>query len=216
MSKSKKTSKSHQAEKHWAERYGLAACLLVASLAGILLYRVVQQKSMPGQASVTHDRSSKKQETATFISSGPAVDYSADVAGKIELKDLGLTITLDPELSRQGLVGTPGRDPNYPSKSVTFSSKELAAKNSACIDNSVRGWIGTLTRYEGSSASMPDHELHHTTAILDFPGFHTSYRSVTQLCPERAPGFAASDLTQERDVAGQLWQAIRAAKYLKP
>ena len=61
---------------------------------------------------------------------------------------------------------------------------------------------------------MRDH-AGHTMATLDYPGFHTTYRAVTQSCAARAPGTAVADLAEEKRASSELWNAIRTAQPIR-
>jgi hypothetical protein len=191
-----------------------AAAVLVVLIAAFLLgssYRGHHEHATamaPGMK-MTGDQMSPSG-TATFTPKGAAVQYAPDAEHHVVLKDLGLTLTVPADLARQGLIGVPGADPAERSKSIAFATDEIASRANACKDDGTRGWLGTLTRYEGKASAMPD--MAHMVAMFDYPGFHTTYRSVTQSCAARAPGSTAADLAAERQAAGELWQAIRTAR----
>jgi len=39
-----------------------------------------------------------------------------------------------------------------------------------------------MTRYEGSSRKMAEHDHAHGSTTFDYPGFHISYQTVQQSC----------------------------------
>ena len=185
----------------------LAGVLLVALVTAFLLSRDSKKTPQHGH----DDAASARASADTFVARGPAIDLTADARGRIVLDDLGLTLTLGADLAEQGLVGVPGADPTRRSTSISFATKALSGEDSACIADGARGWLGTLTRYDGPSAAMRDHSR-HTIATLDYPGFHTTYRAVTQLCAARAPGATVADLADEKRASSELWNAIRTAQ----
>ncbi len=187
-----------------SKHHVLAGVVLVALVAGFLLSRGAKVTPEHGHA----DAPSAGGSADTFVARGRAVDLTADARGRIVLDDLGLTLTVGAGLAKQGLIGVPGADPARRSTSISFATKALSRGDSACIADGARGWLGTLTRYDGPSAAMRDHSR-HTIATLDYPGFHTTYRAVTQSCAARAPGTAVADLADEKLASSELWNAIR-------
>jgi hypothetical protein len=183
-----------------------AAVLLLVLAAGFLVSRSRQSTPHDHAGAASHG-----SVTAPFVADGPITPLTPDRRHRIVLKALGLQLTVGPALARQGVLGVPGEDPSRRSASIAFATRALAGEPSACVDGATRGWVGTLTRYEGSSAAMTDH-AQHSLATFDYPGFHTVYRAVTQLCPRRAPGSTVAERAPERLAAGELWQAIRTAK----
>ena len=188
---------------HVSKESAAAVVLLVVLAAGFLVSRGRQTDGDDHAAGA-----SLGAPTSPFVADGPLMRFAPDGHHRIVLDRLGLGLTVGPVLGRQGLEGIPGKDPSRRSASISFATRELAAKPSACIDGATRGWVGTLTRYEGSSAAMADH-ARHSLATFDYPGFHTVYRTVTQLCPRRAPGSTVAERAPERLAAAELWQAIR-------
>ena len=188
----------------------LAGVVLVALVAGFVLSRDSKVTPQHGHA----DAPSARGSASTFVARGRAIDLTADARGRIVLDDLGLTLTVAAELATQGLVGVPGADPTRRSTSISFATKALSGEDSACVADGARGWLGTLTRYDGPSSAMRDH-AGHTMATLDYPGFHTTYRAVTQSCAARAPGSAVADLAEEKRASSELWNAIRTAQPIR-
>lgn len=189
--------------------FGVLAAVVLVAVVGVYLASGVAG-SGAGTAHV-HDGHAAAADLPTFVPQGAPVHYGVTADRRVVLKDLGLTLTLPPELAQEGLIGVPGADPAHPSKSISFATAALAAGASACTDNGTRGWLGTLTRYEGSSSSMADHASHQI-AMFDYPGFHTTYRAVTQSCAVRTPGFGPDDLAPERRASTELWEAVRGAQ----
>ena len=189
----------------------LAGVLLVAVVAGFLVSRDSEGDAATTGTAARPPRAVPRTRSSRVVARSTS---PRTLAGGIVLDDLGLRLTVGADLARQGLVGMPGADPTRRSTSIVFATKALSDEDSACIADGARGWLGTLTRYDGPSAAMRDH-AGHTIATLDYPGFHTTYRAVTQSCAARAPGATAADLAGEKQASSELWNAIRTAQPIR-
>ena len=169
--------------------------LLIVLIGGLLAYKVF-----------TDSRTTIAPLPAT------AVTYAADSTGRVELKDLGIAVTIGSELAKQGLLGVPSTDAAQSSKTIAFTTAELAAVNKAC--DGVEGAIGTMIRYAGASTAMTEHRHVHGSTIFDYPGFHIMYQTVQDSCVASTPGYPASELGKETVAARELWDAMRSAKPL--
>jgi hypothetical protein len=144
--------------------------------------------------------------------SSSAVRYNPDASGTIELKELGIAISLGPELAKQGLLGVPSTGYGQSTKSIAFTTTELAKANKGC--DGIQGTIGTVMRYEGASTSMTEHVHMHGSTAFDYPGFHIVYQTTGQSCVASIEGYSPDELAKESIAARQLWDAVRTAQPL--
>lgn len=191
----------------------LAACVVVVVLSQETSAKEPAERGSPATAAAaTAATDAKETPPSSSLPPGSRFSVPVDGAGTVRLAALGIRMVVGPELARQGLVGVVGADPERPSTSVAFTTAQLLKRNAVC--DGTRGWIGVMTRYEGSSANMGAHDHPHGSTMFDFPGFHISYQTVQKSCVASAPGYAADELTKETIAARQLWEAMGTAEPL--
>lgn len=189
--------------------YRQVTFVLTVLLFSSLMVTLVSMRSEQAPAKKTLTPRLQNIGADIFAATGSSVDYNTNAESKIEFKELGIAMTLPPELASQSLVGVPGVDPTKPSKSIAFTTKLLAQNNPACDGRD--GWIGVMTRYEGSSIAS-GHDHGHGSTMFDFPGFHINYQTVLSSCVSRTPGYSADQLTKETAAARKLWDSMLQAK----
>jgi hypothetical protein len=140
--------------------------------------------------------------------------FNPDSRGYINIPELELSLVVGKDAVSQGLIGIKTVDHKQQSTRIAFTTKELLKSNAAC--NAKEGYIGVMTRFEGSSEKMANHNHTHGSSNFDFPGFHINYiNTVKKSCVAMSSeNYAAIDMDREWKANRALWRAMVSAKKL--